>query len=65
MNPGSPAEDSGLKCGDVLIGIGPQSTVNPPMSHRKASDTIKYAGNELNVTVQRNHTNGDYNYFNI
>lgn len=53
---GSPADDAGLKSGDLLLAIGNQKTNN--MSHQIASDVVKRAGNSLDVTVSRGQNLG-------
>jgi len=53
INFGSPASEAGLRQGDVLMKIGDKSTQNPMMSHADATNLIKNAGNELQVTIAR------------
>ena len=58
VNYGSPASNGGLKTGDVLLGIGQRSTVDPPLSHFQASEMIKNSENQLDLTVRRNPHKG-------
>ena len=59
----SPASEAGLRKGDVLLGIGQKSTMNPPMSHQQASELIKNSGNNLDLTVRRNPLKGEKFFF--
>lgn len=51
VNPGSLAEQAGLKTGDMIVRIGGAEADN--MKHKEAQDAIVRAGNYLELAIAR------------